>query len=95
MDMEDLKMVLQQKKNEIAEQTKEVDELKAALIGREEDLRERNRELRELKNELTKLKNILEVKSMEANESMDKYCNLTFRLQPGWSSFQLARMLAM
>ncbi|XP_011607920.1 centromere protein F isoform X1 [Takifugu rubripes] len=76
MDMEDLKMVLQQKKNEVEEQTKEVDELKAALIGREEELMERNGELQELKNELTKLKNILEVKSMEADESMDKYCNL-------------------
>lgn len=76
MDMEDLKIVLQQKKNEVEEQTKEADELKATLSGREEELMERNRDLQELKNELTKLKNILEVKNMEAHESIDKYCNL-------------------
>lgn len=76
MDMEDLKMVLQQKNNEVEEQTKEADELKAALSGREEDMMEKNKELQELKNEVTKLNNILEVKSMEADESMDKYCNL-------------------
>lgn len=76
MDMGNLKMVLQQNKNEVEAQTKEVNELKAALSGREEELMERNGELQELKNELTKLKNILEMKSMEADESMDKYCNL-------------------
>lgn len=76
MDMGNLKMVLQQNKNEVEAQTKEVNELKAALSGREEELMERNGELRELKNELTELKNILELKSMEADESMDKYCNL-------------------
>lgn len=76
LDMEDLKKSLQQKKNEAGEQTKEVDELKAALSGKKQELMERNGELQELKNELTELKNLLEMKSTESDESIDKYCNL-------------------
>lgn len=61
-DMEDLKKALQQKKSEADEKTREIVELKAALSGRKEELQE--------------LQNILEVKSREADESMDKYCSL-------------------
>lgn len=74
--MEDLEKAMQQKKDEVEEQTKEIDELKAALGGREEELVARNGELQELKNDLDRLKALLEAKSTEADESMDKYCSL-------------------
>lgn len=74
--MEDLKKAMQQKINEVEEQTKEIDELKATLSGRKEELMARNGELQELKNDLNHLKSLFEVKSTEADESMDKYCSL-------------------
>lgn len=74
--MEDLTKAMQQKNTEVEEQTKEIDELKAALSGRKEELMARNGELQELRNDLDRLKGLLEVKSTEADESMDKYCSL-------------------
>lgn len=67
--MEELKKALELKKSEAEEKTRETVELKAALSGREEELKERNEQLEEFQN-------ILEVKSREADESMDKYCSL-------------------
>lgn len=71
--MEDLKSALQQKKTE-------AEELKAALDGRKKQLEEKNGELEEVKSELTELNNILEEKSREADESMEKYCNLMVKV---------------
>lgn len=82
-EVEDLNTALEEKRTELEEtmkesqeQTKELEELKAALIGKEEEMEKREKELEELKSELEELNKCLEEKSREADESMDKYCNL-------------------
>lgn len=66
-------MTLQQKNREAEEKTREIVELKAALSRRKVELNERNEQLQELQN-------VLELKSREADESIDKYCSLIVRV---------------
>lgn len=79
-EVEDLKTALEEKveekMKESQDKTKELEALKAALKGKEEEIAKKDKELEEVKSELDDLNKCLEEKSREADESMDKYCNL-------------------
>lgn len=80
LEVEDMKTALQQKRKDVEEHIKKVDELNAALHGREKELEERNVELGKMKSESNELNNLLQEKTREADESMDKYCSLMVKV---------------
>lgn len=57
-----------------------MEELRAALGGRQAQLEERSKELEEVKGELDELTKLLDEKSKEADDSMDKYCGLMIKV---------------
>lgn len=74
--LEEKRTMVEEKMKESREKNKELEELKAALNGKEEEIAKKDEELEQVKSELDDLNKCLEEKSREADDSMDKYCNL-------------------